>query len=439
MKKRVLSLLLALVLLLGLVPGALALEDADIDPGMGIDPIGMPDGEGTEESPLLIGNAEQLAWFAQTISDPTQGAQEVCAALTADIDLENEPWMPMGTDSYGYKGTFDGQGHTISGLNVSNVEYAGLFACVDGGTVKNLVVSGSVSGTSHTGAIAGYVKNNAAILRCGNEAAVTGSGNYTGGIAGQAGANDKVNTIEQCYNAGSVTGSGNYAGGILGHDMGKAAINDCYNTGTISGAKYAGGIRAYLSSFAGKISNCYNAGTVTGQTVGAIASGSYDGENCYAVTGGVITPDGSAQTLTQAQLLAALANGRENVWKQDAAMNGGNPTLFWQKAEAEEEIGNYVRFAREMVTTLDGDETSLPTALLKWSAQEDASGYVVGLWQKVRVWKGLTDEELEKLTTEPTGPVDSWSRRLLQLDQNAIIAKFSDEQKQELLRLQTII
>ena len=83
-------------------------------------------------------------------------------------------------------------------------------------------------------------------------------------------------------------------------------------------------------------------------------------------------------------------------------MNGGNPTLFWQKAEAEEEIGNYVRFAREMVTTLDGDETSLPTALLKWSAQKDAAGYLVGLWQKVRVWKGLTDEELKKLTTEPT-------------------------------------
>ena len=51
MKKRVLSLLLALVLLLGMVPGALALEDADIDPGMGIDPIGMPEGEGTEEHP----------------------------------------------------------------------------------------------------------------------------------------------------------------------------------------------------------------------------------------------------------------------------------------------------------------------------------------------------------------------------------------------------
>ncbi|MEI3078567.1 MAG: hypothetical protein V8T00_04505 [Oscillospiraceae bacterium] len=63
----------------------------------------------------------------------------------------------------------------------------------------------------------------------------------------------------------------------------------------------------YLSTLAGKITNCYSAGTVTGKTTGAIAPKDlYDGENCYAVTGGVITPDGSAQTLTQAQLLAAL-------------------------------------------------------------------------------------------------------------------------------------
>ncbi|MEI3078566.1 MAG: hypothetical protein V8T00_04500 [Oscillospiraceae bacterium] len=176
MKKRVLSLLLALVLLLGMVPGALALEDADIDPGMGIDPIGMPEGEGTEDDPLRIGNAEQLAWFAQTISDPEQGAQEVCAALTADIDLEDEPWEPMGTDTYGFKGTFDGQGHKIKGLNVSGAKLAGLFACVDGGTVKNLVVTGSVSGTTYTGAIVGYLKNGGTIFRCGNEAAVSGSG-----------------------------------------------------------------------------------------------------------------------------------------------------------------------------------------------------------------------------------------------------------------------
>ena len=322
MKKRVVSLLLALLLVLGLVPGAAAIEtgtdwdpDVEVDPGMGVTPIGMPEGEGTEDDPLRIENAEQLAWFAQTISDPTQGAQEVCAALTADIDLENEPWTPMGTDSYGYKGTFDGQGHTISGLNVSNAEYAGLFACVDGGTVKNLVVSGKVSGTTYTGAIVGYLKNGGTIFRCGNEAAVSGSGSYTGGVAGSAGVYDKTNTIEQCYNAGNVTGgSDSRTGGILGYDMGKAAITDCYNTGLISGANYAGGIRGYLSTLAGKITNCYSAGTVTGKTTGAIAPKDlYDGENCYAVTGGVITPDGSAQTLTQAQLLAALANGRENV------------------------------------------------------------------------------------------------------------------------------
>ena len=106
MKKRVVSLLLALLLVLGLVPGAAAIEtgadwdpDVEVDPGMGVTPIGMPEGEGTEDDPLRIENAEQLAWFAQTISDPEQGAQEVCAALTADIDLEDEPWEPMGRDT----------------------------------------------------------------------------------------------------------------------------------------------------------------------------------------------------------------------------------------------------------------------------------------------------------------------------------------------------
>lgn len=240
---------------------------------------------------------------------PRAGRAEVCAALTADIDLEDEPWEPMGRDTYGFKGTFDGQGHKIKGLNVSGAKLAGLFACVDGGTVKNLVVSGKVSGTTYTGAIVGYLKNGGTIFRCGNEAAVSGSGSYTGGIAGSAGVYDKTNTIEQCYNAGNVTGgSDSRTGGILGYDMGKAAITDCYNTGLISGANYAGGIRGYLSTLAGKITNCYSAGTVTGKTTGAIAPKDlYDGENCYVVTGGKILPDGSTDAVSKAELLTGSA------------------------------------------------------------------------------------------------------------------------------------
>lgn len=449
MKKRVVSLLLALLLVLGLVPGAAAIEtgadwdpDVEVDPGMGVTPIGMPEGEGTEDDPLRIENAEQLAWFAQTISDPEQGAQEVCAALTADIDLEDEPWEPMGRDTYGFKGTFDGQGHKIKGLNVSGAKLAGLFACVDGGTVKNLVVSGKVSGTTYTGAIVGYLKNGGTIFRCGNEAAVSGSGSYTGGIAGSAGVYDKTNTIEQCYNAGNVTGgSDSRTGGILGYDMGKAAITDCYNTGLISGANYAGGIRGYLSTLAGKITNCYSAGTVTGKTTGAIAPKDlYDGENCYVVTGGKILPDGSTDAVSKAELLTALRAGRDGIWKQELTENGGYPVLVWQKAQAtagETLLAQDAAFEREIIETFADEPITLPTAKLNWKPVTGASGYAISLWQKVRVWKTLTQQEQQALTAEPDDEVDSWALRLLQLDQNAIIAQFSDSQKQELLALQT--
>lgn len=438
MKKRVISLLLALVLLVGMVPGVSAFEDdAGLDPGMGIDPAVELIGEGTEDDPIQISNAEQLAMFAGIITDPEQGAKEaICAELTADIDLENEPWTPMGTDFYGYKGTFDGKGHQITGLNVSTDGSAGLFACVDGGTVKNLAVSGSVVGTgssSKTGAIVGYLKNGGTLYRCGSNAIVIGSGTYTGGLAGQAGPYGKTNTIEQCYNAGAVTGKGSYAGGILGSDDGLTAITDCYNTGTIlGGGHYAGGIRSRLGSYMGEITNCYNAGTITGETVGAIAPGKYDGSNCYAVSGGTITKeqDETEQKLTKAELLEGLSAGRTGVWE----MSDGYPVLSWQKTVSDS--GAFVRFARELVRTMDDEETSLPTALLRWSAQDGAKGYLVGIWQKVREWR---DVDPEKLTIEPTGTVDSWSRRLLQLDQNAIIAEFSAEQKKELLRLQTIM
>ena len=486
MTKRIVSLLLALVLLLGLVPGALASgleeaqadeivqteeaaqpeesaqpdedmepeedaafqaasdEETEIDPGMGVDPEGQPKGDGSEETPFEISSAPELAWFAQLISDTTQDAQTACAVLMQDIDLQKEPWEPMGAYSYGYKGTFDGQGHTIRGLNVSGAEYAGLFACVDGGTVKNLIVKGTVSGTRDAGGIAGYLKNGAVISACGNEAEISTTGDHAGGIAGCAGPNDGKNTIEQCYNKASVQSSQQYAGGILGYDNGKASITDCYNIASITGGKYAGGIRGVLGTLRGEITNCYNIGTVSADTTGAIAPeskyGSYSGDNCYALKNGKLVADKTGEEVTKAALLTAL-NAEGDIWKQVFTENGGYPVLSWQSVRepsGELSLAENVAFEREIVDTIDGEQTSLPTANLSWDAVTGAEGYVIALWQKARVWKSLTAEEEEALTKDPDpeDKVDSWSHRLLQLDQNAIISAFTDEQKQELLALQ---
>ncbi len=93
-----------------------------------------------------IGNAGQLFWYANYINTVDRTAN---AVLTADIDLENRPWTPigvMGEDSNSFRGVFDGQYHTITGLNVTAASNgAGFFGEVRTGTVKNFTIYGEVS------------------------------------------------------------------------------------------------------------------------------------------------------------------------------------------------------------------------------------------------------------------------------------------------------
>ena len=445
MKKRMISLLLIAVMLLGMFP---ALSAAATDLSWDTQAVQPENGSGTAEDPYQITSGAELAWFAQTVGE----TRDADAVLTQDIDLSGFAWTPIGTAYQGYQGTFDGQGHTIRGLAVSGMEYAGLFACVDGGTVKRVIVSGSVSGTSVAGGIAAQLKNGASVLECGNEADVQcgggTSGGNCGGIAGCAGPNDGKNTIERCYNAGTVTcekKSNDRAGGILGYDQGKAAITDCYNTGTINGGTYAGGIRGYLSTMAGKITNCYNAGQISAATTGTIApSGKYDGENCYGLKNGDIVKDTlsegeTAQALSQAELLAALNGETGSSWKRDLTVNGGYPILSWQAVDVPKGTlgqAENVAFEREVVDTLDGDENSLPTAMLTWDAVKDATGYVAALWQKTRVWRELSAEE-KAAYAQPLQDGETYSERLLNVDQDVILAEFTTAQLQALYALQT--
>ena len=118
-------------------------------------------GSGTKESPYQIGTADGLKWFRDKVNAAKKIKDtNICAVLTKDIVLDaTENWEPIGKDlsagvgTYPYTGTFDGNGHTISGLNVTdNDTYAGLFGYVCGGTIKNLTVAGNVSTTTSSGA-----------------------------------------------------------------------------------------------------------------------------------------------------------------------------------------------------------------------------------------------------------------------------------------------
>lgn len=219
-------------------------------------------GSGTETDPYQISTAAGLKWFRDKVNDAkTEEETKICAVLTANIDLNNEPWTPIGnyttTNEIFYEGTFDGGGHTISNLNVTDrFICAGLFGAVKGGTIKNLTVAGNVSHnyfvgqSGHVGGIVGSALDAATIENCSNNCSVTGSSSdFIGGIAGS---NIGGARIIDCYNVGTITGTINGTGGVTGLNMG--AISNCYNVGTFKGSSAVGEI---VGNNYGTLENCY--------------------------------------------------------------------------------------------------------------------------------------------------------------------------------------
>ena len=259
------------------------------------------DGEGTKENPYEIATADDLYEFAIKVNE---GDNTACAVLTADITLIDTNWTPIGNDSNQYKGTFDGDGHTITGLSVDiqsdNTIYAGLFGFLgEGGTIKNLGLADSkitCSGNRvYAGGVCGW--NTGTIENCYNTGDVSGTSEYSFVYAGGVCGLNDYGTIENCYNTGDVSGTCEYgfvyAGGVCGlNDYG--TIENCYNTGDVSGTSeygfvYAGGVCG-LNDY-GTIENCYNTGDVSGTGTRTDASGHAGGvcgcndygtiENCY--------------------------------------------------------------------------------------------------------------------------------------------------------------
>ena len=235
------------------------------------------DGLGTAAYPYQISTADQLKLFRDIVNGTGGQTQNrgAYAVLTADIDLNNEPWTPIGNYTEGnqiyYEGTFDGGGHTISGLNVTGkFQFAGLFGAVTGGTIKNLTVAGNVSSSSSqcgAGGIVGYASN-AVIKNCSNHCSVSGS--VSSSIGGIAGYNDNNAKIIECYNVGTIKNCSDYSplavGGIAGQNNG--TISNCYNVGTVSNGDQVGEIVGF--NFA-TVENCYY---LDGTGLNAVGNGS---------------------------------------------------------------------------------------------------------------------------------------------------------------------
>ena len=292
-------------------------------------------GLGTEALPYQIGTRAQLKLFRDIVNGikgQTSPAPCTYGELTADIVLNDgtfdengnystgpsgkaaEKWTPIAysgpftvdTPLY-YTGTFDGQGHTIKGLYVSindapSIEdqvCLGLFSAAKNAVIRNVTVTGYVSGyAGNLGGIVGYLAGGT-IENCANYCTVTDTSNayevpsYVGGIAG--GVNCSA-TIRDCYNTGTlkeyVFFGHHKTGGIVGY-IGSSAVSNCYNVGKVAGkGEYNGEIAGFL------------AGEDSGETPSTI-------NNCYYLN----VADTAPQARTAAQfadgtVLALLINGR---------------------------------------------------------------------------------------------------------------------------------
>lgn len=219
-------------------------------------------GTGTPSDPYIIQTETHALAFAKLVNE---GATDACAVLADDINLKSRSWTPIGTTTMPYEGTFDGAGHRILNMKLSNSKtYQGFFGAVtDGAHIHHLIIDSSCS------------------IRAASRAA--------GLIGGSIGGSDNIKKvyITCCGNEASVYTSGENAAGILGTNTSGAAsiiIRDCYNSGTIEGGSDVGAISGWLGGGWSNVRNTYNIGRVKTHSANSNEFARHGGcgfSNCY--------------------------------------------------------------------------------------------------------------------------------------------------------------
>ena len=270
MRKRVISWLLTVVMVVSLLPTSVLADTlaADQEQQTQQEQIAPVDTENT----VPAGNEEQqeqqepapetpasqmarsggaaLALAEGTVSSAKEFAEMVASGsytLTKDI-IVTEPYASD------FSGTFDGNGHTVTLAISGDSDYQALFAkLAAGAVVKNVMVDGEVTGTDNIGGIAG-IATNATIIACANKATVAATGRYVGGLVGKG----TGLTMTSCYNQGAVSSTRTRPinmGGIAGYVDGGASVENCYNTGSITGS--GKNTAAVVGWNAATVKNCY--------------------------------------------------------------------------------------------------------------------------------------------------------------------------------------
>lgn len=369
----------------------------------------------TDGTPALVEgvyeiyDVEQLYWFAEQVNT---GNNEISGKLMENININASVlteggelngdgnnfrvWTPIGTSDYIFKGSFDGNGKTVSGLyfNDATKDYVGLFGyCIDNVCVAGVgVMESYICGNNYVGGVVGYTRyGQGSAIDCYNTGTVKGNGALIGGVVGFGDAENCYNTgningsstvggvvgsggTVNCYNAGNIIGGtkvGGIAGGIVGYQS-KSQICDSYNAGdVVASGNYIGGLAGYCSE--NKLLRSYNSGNVIGDGIraGGVVGYIYGViSNCYYTTGcakdgngmvqfgvgcytlGGITEDVDGQTIAMGK--AAFASGEVCYLLQQADSDAGwgqeigvdaSPVLggatVYQASDCKGEAGGY--------------------------------------------------------------------------------------------------
>ena len=305
-------------------------------------------GDGKVGNPYIITKAEELEWFRDQVNS---GQYSICAKIADNVEvidmstvchaadksqnLEEKSWVPIGNRNIiKYRGTFDGNGKTITNLyinasqtsqnnmglfgytyqstiknltfenaNVTNTNnYAGVLVgkAYGGSTLQNIKISNTcqIKGGNYTGGIAGELDGNA--YNCVNCATVQGIQNI-GGLCGNYSRSRTGNSMTACANYGNVTASNSNVGGLVGY-FDSGTIQDCANYGDVKGTERVAGMAGSVSN--GNIQNVFSYGNISvttktqrvGMFFGYSNSGATEGMVAY-YSGAKLTVNGQEQTV----------------------------------------------------------------------------------------------------------------------------------------------
>lgn len=301
--------------------------------------------------------------------------------LTADIDLSDADWVPIGTESTPFKGTLNGNGHVLTGMKFNKTDNdgtvypggsrkMGLFSVIEGGKVENLGIDGAnLIGGKHVGAIAGTLKGGAVVEQCAVTNSYVETADHGGSIAGNM---YSQSIVRNCYANGEVYSRGSQASGMVGMFIdNNTTISKCYFSGVVrsgnprgigawrDGGKpvveYSVNLAPYILGGSNLRVTSANGDVELGRTglysltstivdgdknnnfsamngVGNLADGNYGANKGH----GANIPGDDANALAQSFYQTTLNWDFDNVWEMPAI---GYPILKWQAAATTQKVG----------------------------------------------------------------------------------------------------